>query len=185
MNHTPFHLHCRVKRQHLHDDVYALGGISVTTLDVQALHQVNLWLCAHGRDPVNGAVQVFYRLLLRQQVYFSSCYGRVRRRNSFTILYKDSSSSSQLGLIRLFLYISPHTMVVVERLQRLAVTCRQHFLLQTDALDLVHLSGVFPVKDSGNIDVISPTDIHSKCIYLDVGTKYVGVFPCASFYMQD
>ena len=76
-------------------------------------------------------------------------------------------------------------MVVVERLQRLAVTCRQHFLLQTDALDLVHLSGVFPVKDSGNIDVISPTDIRSKCIYLDVGTKYVGVFPCASFYMQD
>ncbi len=63
------------------------------------------------------------------------------------------------------------------QLNRVSVTCKQLFQLDTDAVDVV--GALLPVT-VGDDKVIFADQIVSKCMYIDtLDHRYVAMFPCS------
>ena len=163
------------KNHKLLQDSYMVGGTSLVFLSEEVIFELNNYLESKSLPavPPDKRVQVFYRLRQSGQLYYSSKYGRVKKRNSFTILYRKNENIL-CGHIQQFMIVHGHPLVVVNTIV-LKDSCHSHFGLVIKTLDKV----LFPVQKTLSIDVIHISEIVEKCIYIATSDDqvYVSTFP--------
>lgn len=83
------HAFCRITSQAVTSEVSILGGITLKVplpSDADALAHL---LCKNDLELPSGPLTTIYRIEFKGTVYFSRAYKRVKKRNSYTILYLD------------------------------------------------------------------------------------------------
>lgn len=149
-------------------DYFIVGVVSLITpppVVVQCLREY-LQNCGMAVTLSDGCkVQTFFRLLIRDNLYFSKNYGRVKKRNSYTIIYKISGKRF-CGIILYFFNIQGHYLAVVTKLELQVVPS---------------FTGVptFRTTPAG-YDVFSVSCIEQKCLYMNTAEsgQYISCFPC-------
>ena len=108
------------------------------------------------------SISTFYRLQLKEETFFSVKYTRVKKRNSYTILY-SKGGMLRFGSILQYFW---HPIVLV---QKLIVTAR----FKEDI-------PIYRVRKLDEYVVINVCDIKEKCTYVEVddNSVYVCRFPC-------
>lgn len=121
-----------------------------------------------GLFTTSTTVKKFLRLQKKSAIYFSAAYGRVKSRNSYTVLYNNTS----LGQIQYFFSIGQHNFAVIHKFGIVAL-CSTYFSFPFTSLDtVIHPVHVLPLPIADVVDVV---DIAEKCIYVPVcdDTKFV------------
>lgn len=104
---------------------------------------------------------------MNSHIFFSQCYGRVKTRNSFTIMYNGNS----FGQVQYYLCIEKFTFAIVHRFE-VTELCAIHFSLPFSNLDHVILP--VHVPSSPYVDLVNVNDINEKCIYVPTSpTQYI------------
>ncbi len=138
---------------------------------------MRMQLNRHGIQGVPSTIQVFYRLQLCTEIFYSRKYGRVKKRNSYTVAY-NSITTEQLrfGEIIFFFVINGIPFATINEFKTEQAV--EHFQLP---LDFSILNGIiYPVVTRCSIaTVIKAESISYKCVCTDVRCKtYVVLFPC-------
>ena len=113
-------------------------------------------------------MQTFYRLLLRGETYYSLKYGRVTKRNSYTVLY----NGSHYGFIVCYYFVSGCPVALVKELECASST-------SSCIGGSSPVVGICAVSETDNYSVISVNSIVEKCVCVSVGVacKYIARFP--------
>ena len=100
-----------------------------------------------------------------KEIFFSAKYTRVKKRNSYTILY-NKDGMLRFGLVLQYFCIKRQPIALV---QKLIVTAR----FKEDI-------PIFSVRKSDEHDIINVCDIKEKCMYVEVDSNnvYACRFPC-------
>lgn len=103
---------CSFKKQQLEGDVFFVGGISVLSASPdlnRMIQDLSLPL------PESGFLHTFYRVLIGSQMFYTANYGRVKKRNSFTVAFHKDHVTRQkfFGKIQLFIIINNHAYVFI------------------------------------------------------------------------
>lgn len=176
-----------MKKVSISSTVAVVGGMSLRRLPPSVVDLANSYLRVHlsGVDPsplltVEQYVKTFYRVEVNGRLIFSAQYGRVKRRNSYTVLYKSSYNEKQYGLIQYFVLTENNgVLAVLQALQKTSVPLQSEFQLTSNVLNNV-FSAATPVLPRPTVyDVVSVDAIVEKCIFIDTGgpSKYVVRFP--------
>ena len=108
---------------------------------------------------VGDKLQTFYRLLLNEEVFFSQMYSRVKKRNSFTVLFSIHGKYNFGSILRYFV-ISGIPVAVIKYFKVVCQPC------------------VHSVQESDVHFVVPVHDIKEKCIFLEVSNcMYIARFP--------
>ncbi len=125
-------------------------------------------------------IQVAYRVEINGDLIFSAQYGRVKKRNSYTIAYRDVNSVVRYGLQYYIIASDDLILALIQSLCPTATTYQGEFQLTTNAMNSVPGTAV-PVKVDPNAPLVvtSVECIQQKCLLMDVGllVKYVVSFP--------
>ena len=122
-----------------------------------------------------------YRVEVNGILIYSAQYGRVKKRNSYTIAYRDINSVLQYGLVQYYIIASDDLILaLIQSLCPTAMPYQKEFQLTTDAMNSVPAAAL-PVKVDPNFPLVvtSVECIQQKCLLIDVGSsvKYVVSFP--------
>ena len=85
------------------------------------------------------------------------------------------------GLVQYYILASDKVVLaVIKTLNRLPVSCQEHFHLTSAAVDAVSCLGSVPVRPSGCLDDVGLSNIKEKCVYIELSTsaQYVSRPPC-------
>lgn len=108
----------------------------------------------------------FHRLIIGSDIYFSKEYGRIEKRNSYSVLYRYQSQLL-FGQIRYFVLQEPAVFAVIDRFQ----TCTSNLAYQLMEASL-----------SSIVDVVEIVNIVGKCFCICTGDKmYVAQLHCSRF----
>ena len=140
----------------LKEEVYAMGTMEVIDIRQTNKKVQEYCVCLGG----GGSISTFTD---SDEIFFSAKYARVKKRNSYTILY---SKEGMLRFGSIFVYIKQHPIALV---QKLIVIAR----FKEDM-------PIFRARKSDEYNVISVYDIKEKCMYVKVDDNnvYVCRFPC-------
>lgn len=71
-----------------------------------------------------------YRLEIQGTVYYSGQYKRVKKRNSYTIVYVDKRRSKTIAFIEYFVFIHQKVIAILKPLlpMHVHVSCKEHFV---------------------------------------------------------
>ena len=116
-----------------------------------------------------ASVQVYQRAIIKGKVYYSMEYKRVKKRNSYTVAFKDSSRPSSIcfGLIQRFIATSSSQLAVIQQLIVSDVNLPFEIsgaLVTSETLDLL-LNSYITYKESCLIYVLLDS-ILEKCFNL-------------------
>jgi len=169
---------CRQKRQVLSDSSAIIGAVKVVSLSSTILHLLNQCLLRRGilQTSLRGRQKTFHRLQLNGEVYYSQNYRRVKKRNSYTVSYKNEELSECFGQILFFVLVDSHTsLAVIRRFTVIEGGAMSHFRLS------IPVQGIIPVVETERNDVIFVENIQQKCLCLDISPscKCVATFPNA------
>lgn len=125
--------------------------------------------------------EIFYRIEIDGQVYYSQDYKRVKRRNSFTVSYNKDGPGEELlnfGLVQYYIFFSSTktVMAVLKELKKTRITCRDEFQLSSGAIDTVSSLGkIYPVEcNESQLTLVNVEKLLHKCLYIEINTsKYV------------
>ena len=92
----------------LEDGVYLLGAFS----DVEVSETIEQDIKDIIGEFAPGRCQCFKRALIHGEVFHSKSYGRVSRRNSYTVTFEDSEKARKRGQIQ---YSLKHTPICQQR----------------------------------------------------------------------
>lgn len=87
----------------LEDGVHILGAFS----DLEVPKTVEKRIKDSSGDLALGRCQSFKRARIHGEVFHSKSYGRVSRRNSYTVTYEDNQKKRECGQIQYFLKHTP------------------------------------------------------------------------------
>ena len=87
----------------LEDGVHLLGAFSDLEVPETVAQCIKDWT----GDLTLGRCQSFKRALIHGEVFHSKSYGRVSRRNSYTVTYEDNQKKTECGQIQYFLKHTP------------------------------------------------------------------------------
>lgn len=122
-----------------------------------------------------GPLTTVYRVEFQGVVYFSRAYQRVKKRNSYTVLYR-SGEQEKLGIIEYYLFLHHRIIAVLKLLSPISVTCKSHFDLNTTVLD--NVSYLTPVVKTNTVECCFVEDFATKCLFIDFNSiQYVCQFP--------
>ena len=138
--------------------LFVIGGMSLKSLDGVYLEEVNALLDVPL--PSASTVQVFYRLRRCNEVFYSAQYGRVKKRNSFTVVYSCGDGLRKFGFIQYFYIIEEKIFALIQVVTLLQTTCKEHFQISTDCLDEV----IVPVSSCSQFEVVPVCRISAKCV---------------------
>lgn len=172
-------------KQPLTNSTAIVGGTTLLFIDPTVIQLVNEFLRhLHTRSVLSfnpeRRVRVLYRVEISGQLYSSAHYNRVKRRNTYTVMYTNNNDIDTFGLVQYYIFVADKiVLAVIERLNRLPISCQEHFQLTSAALDSVSCLGSFPVKPSGILDVIELSSIKEKCLHIELSTsiQYVSRIP--------
>lgn len=137
-----------------------MGGTSLITPSPIVLQRVNAFFMCKDTDKLVA----FYRLQIGSEIFYSSKYERVKKRNSFTVTYLDNCQQLKFGFIDLFLYIHGQTFAVIKQLPTIN-TSQQLFQLPVECPKIV------PVNvsvDDDSVDVIPVANLSQKSLFIHV-----------------
>ena len=98
----------------MNSEVTVLGGISVKLASPQVLHALKECLRLNGMATVVfSPLKMVYRVEVRGKLCYSRQYQRVKKRNSFTIVYLDCTGLNKFALIDYFVFASEHLIAVL------------------------------------------------------------------------
>ena len=150
----------------------AVGGISLMSPSPTVVRMLNAYFHRsrmHESILFGDKVQTFYRLLFKKELYYSSKYARVKKRNSFTIMYQIENGHNKYGLIYYFVYICNVPLVIVMDL----IPAQRCFILPDG-----HGVPIIPVS-IGALTIINVNSIVEKCVFVEFDhVMYVIPFPC-------
>ena len=117
--------------------------------------EVQLLLTCHK---YKDSVEVFYRALIRREIYTSLLYTRQKRRNNFTICYLNSSQSRVFGEIKYFCKTVHDQMALVHKFNadHLRTFCH-------DDTQVV-IKHIVPILPTGTMEIIDFSAILFKVI---------------------
>ena len=90
-------------------------------------------------------------------MFFAQQYRRVKKKNSYTVLY-TRSTQKHFGKILYFLLVQQKPVAVLQRYHFLDGGAKKHFSLS------IQIQGIVPVKESTEIDIIAVEKIVGKCV---------------------
>ena len=173
----------RIAKQPLTGSTAIVGGTTLLFIDPTVIERVNEFLghLGTGGMSCNPArrVRVLYRVEISRQLYSSAHYNRVKRRNTYTVMYTNDGIDT-FGLIQYYILVADKiVLAIIERLERLSISCVEHFQLNSAALDSVSCLGCFPVSSSGSLDVVGLSSIKEKCLHVELSPsiQYVSRIP--------
>ena len=117
----------------------------------------------------SAPLTVAYRAECQGIAYYSRQYARVKKRNSYTVMYWDSGVK-HFGLIEYFAFVQQRLIAILKPLIPVQTSCKQHFHLSTDVLDT--LSFLMPVARMDSIKCCFVEDFSAKCLSVNFGTEY-------------
>ena len=167
----------RIIQQTVTNEVSALGGVSLKVPGPEVLSA----LSDFGIELPQSQFIALYRIQLRGTIFYSRQYGRVTKRNSYTVMYQDRTKQcKQYGAIDYLLYVKKSILAILKPLCPTPGSCRDHFDINTSILDLHKFLHRF-IED-GYV-VCLAEDIMNKCVFLDFDcAKYIVTFPsCIMF----
>ena len=169
------YLFYRVIKQAIAAEVGVLGGISLQTpMPCDAVALTN-FLHKHELELPSGQLTRIYRIEFQGVIYYSRTYQRVKKRNSYTVLYQ-SDAQERFGIIEYFVFLHQKIIAVLKLLSPISVTCKDHFNLSTTVLDTV--SFLTPVVKSNTVECCFVEDFVNKCLFIDLNSiQYVCQFP--------
>lgn len=168
--------------QRLTEDISAIGGSALISLSPSVIDATNAYLvhCGVSRLHSDTRVQAFYKAKIGNCIYFSANYGRVCKRNSYTVLYKKAGVE-EFGMIQFFFTIPLLSMplVVIKRLESITVSSQDHFDLTDPAIGSI--DHIIPVEETGELYVTELKSIERKVLYIHFPSgfsdKYICLFP--------
>ena len=146
-----------------------------TSLPEDLRHRLKLCLLQQYRQ-LNDVDRIhpikFFKLQFKGQMFFAQQYRRVKKRNSYTVLY-TRSTQKHFGKILYFLLVQQKPVAVLQRYHILDGGAKKHFSLS------IQIQGIVPVKESTEIDIIAVEKIVGKYVFVEIDchTKYIAVFP--------
>ena len=175
----------RITKQPLTKNTAIVGGTTLLFIDPTVVQLVNEFLHRLHSSSIMSCdperrVRVLYRVEISGQLYSSAHYNRVKRRNTYTVMYTNNNGIDTFGLVQYYIFAADKiVLAVIERLNRLPVSCQEHFQLTSAALDSVSCLGSFPVRPSGTLDVVELSSIKEKCLHIELSTstQYVSRIP--------
>lgn len=113
----------------------------------------------------------FSRAIIKDSEYYSLAYGRLTKRNSYTVCYRETETM-QYGFVQCFLSLPNHCVAVIKPFSTTSSFC------YSGTLEILR-SRIIPVKQESAFDVISVTSFVNKCvcIHFCVEEMYVAVMP--------
>ena len=116
----------RAPKQVIASDITVLGGVTLKTplpTDADALSDflLNYELCLPP-----GPLTTIYRVEFQGVTYYSRAYERVKKRNSYTVMY-CSNGQERFGIIEYFLFLHNKVFAVLKLLIPITTTCKNHF----------------------------------------------------------
>ena len=168
--------------QRLAEDIYAIGGSALICLSPSVLEATNAHLVRCGVSQIHSdtRIQAFYKAKIENCMYFSAKYGRVCKRNSYTVSYKKAGFS-EYGMIQFFFTIPLLSMplVVIKRLETISISSKDHFHL-TDPV-VSNISHIIPVQETRELYVTELKNVERKVLYIHFPSgfsdQYVCLFP--------
>ena len=163
-----------------------MGGTTLLFIDPTVVQLANEFLQNLDADSMvsfspERRIRVLYRVEISGQVYSSAQYNRVKRRNTYTVMYTNVNGINIFGLVQYYMLATDKlVLAVIERLVRLpGISCQEHFQLTSAALDSVSCLGSFPVRPSGSLDVIGLSNIKEKCLHIELSAsiQYISRIP--------
>lgn len=145
-------------------NVMALGAMKITVPSRPVCEQLQLYF-----QQTIDSVKTFYRMRICDEIFYCKNYTRVKKRNSFTVLY-EKECMFHFGMIIQFYMVDK---VAVALVQTMTVLSTHPFC--EDSIPTVQ------VKEQEAVwDVIDVHMIREKCICVEIDddTLYVSRFPC-------
>ena len=140
--------------QRLTEDISAIGGSALISLSPSVLDATNDYLVCRSvrRLHPDTRIQAFYKAEIGNCIYFSAHYGRVRKRNSYTVSYRKAGSQ-EFGMVQFFFTIPflSTPLVVIKRLEKIEVSSQDHFNL-TDPI-VSNINHIIPVQETTELHV--------------------------------
>ena len=138
-------------------------------------------LCGlHPLLGVDDQHRVAYRIQVHGELLYSAQYGRVQKRNSFTVRYKYVNNILQYETVQYYIVSSSETVLAVIKNFTSSTTCQMEFDLSTDVLnDVTGAARPVAMEPDSQIVITSAECIQEKCLLVDVGfrNKYIVCFP--------
>lgn len=123
-----------------------------------------------GLELPQGQLTTLYWVEVQGTVFYSRWYERVKKRNSYTVVYSNQSNSRKFAFIEYFLFIDKKVIAVLRKLLPIHTTCKEHCDLNTSVVDTA--SFLYPVSIEDRFDACLVEDILGKCFF-----KPCGLFP--------
>ena len=107
MNKSYTVIYHRQKKQPLENstNIFIVGKQYMTTLHDHFFHLVNCAIVLWGKKPLNESEPLlkFYRLSIANSLVYSEGYGRIKKRNSYTVAYyKYNDRTTKYGKVLYF-----------------------------------------------------------------------------------
>lgn len=157
--------------------VNVLGGVTLKLL----APEVHVAITNHFSANVpTGSITTFYRLQIGGTILYSRQYKRVKKRNSYTISYRDANGIKKYAFIDFFVYLHNKIACVLIPLQAMPITCKEHFKLTTGCLD--DIGHLIPVQIQNSVCLCFSEEILAKCLFVSFqSVHYVLEFPSVLF----
>ena len=115
----------RVMKQLITEETAVLGGTTLKMPNPQDTAALEDFF----QNPLPpGPLATIYRAEHRGTVCYSRQYERIKKRNSYTIMYRNNDGRTKFGLIDYFVFIQQKLVAVIKSLLP-ASNCRLHFEL--------------------------------------------------------
>ena len=159
------HVHfgiCRMKKYPLDGpNVHALGAVKTTVPPRPICEKLQ----HHFHHPIN-LVKVVFRLHIRDGIFNCKNYTRVKKRNSYTVLYEARGHFHYGKIIQFYV------------VRKAAVACIQQMVVTS-----MHPFGesipIVQVEQRDHLDIVDVRMIHEKCLCIEVddNAMYICRFP--------
>ena len=169
----------RLRKQLLDSQHAIVGGMSVSSLTPDEKQLISSRYMTQCVGNIPDTVQTFYRLQQGNSIFYSKRYGKVKKRNSYTVLFKNTASKEQFGQILYFLLIDNLPFAVLQPFA-IHTNATDHFNLpQPDCTPLNSKLFIVPQESDINYVAVPVNHIISKSVFVDIGShnSYVICFP--------
>ena len=163
-------------RQQVTEDIYIIGGASLLSLPDTLIGCTNQHLRYNGAMSCQEfiKVQVFYRAEKQNTVFYSAQYKRVKKRNSYVVLYRGRDGENKFGIIQYFFVLHTFSMplVAMKVLKPSATSLHDHFQVTEPTIDNIS-PFVIPVTECDEFDVTDLGRLEEKCVYVAFSSEFV------------
>lgn len=143
--------HVSLSKTSVGHGLWALGRVMVKELEQVVAEQLGV-----------ATAPVFYRLLKRSKIFYSKNYKRTKKRNSYTVMYRDG-----FGQVLYFINLTDKTIAVVQKLD-----------ISLDVRFVLHKSTLY-ASSTTTITLVPVEHLLEKCVFMGINAaeQYIARIP--------